>query len=88
MEIKNKNFLVTGAASGLGNATARRLIDAGARVIMSDSNEAIGACADDLGAQAIAHHGDVTRADDVRAAVELAKELGGLHGVVHCAGVA
>lgn len=88
MEIKNKNFLVTGAASGLGNATARRLIAAGARVIMSDSNEVIAACADTLGPQAIAHHGDVTSTDDVHAAVELARGLGGLHGVVHCAGVA
>lgn len=88
MDIKNRNFLITGAASGLGHAAARRLIAAGARVIMSDSNEAIAACADTLGPQAISHHGDVTRAEDVHAAVELARGLGGLHGVVHCAGVA
>ncbi len=88
MEINNKNFLVTGAASGLGNATARRLIAAGARVIMTDSSDTVAACADSLGPQAISQQGDVTRAADVQAAVNLAARLGGLHGVVHCAGVA
>ena len=88
MQIKNRNFLVTGAASGLGHATACRLIAAGARVVMSDNSESITACADQLGPQAISHRGDVTRAEDVQAAVDLAAGLGGLHGVVHCAGVA
>lgn len=88
MDIKNNNFLVTGAASGLGFATAKRLITAGARVVMSDANASVTARADELGPQAVAHCGDVTRGEDVQQAIDLAVSLGGLHGLVHCAGVA
>lgn len=87
MDIANHNFLITGAASGLGYATARHLIAAGAKVVMSDHSETIGQCAAEFGAKAIAHRGDVTKGEDMQEAIALAAGLGGLHGVIHCAGI-
>ncbi|MGB7536055.1 MAG: SDR family NAD(P)-dependent oxidoreductase, partial [Azonexus sp.] len=42
MEIRGKVFLVTGAGSGLGAATARMLAEAGAKVILADLNREAG----------------------------------------------
>lgn len=87
MDIAQHNFLITGAASGLGFATARHLIAAGANVVMSDQSEMIERCAAELGEQAFAHRGDITKGEDVQEAIALAVGLGGLHGVIHCAGI-
>ena len=87
MQIQNKAFLVSGAASGLGAATARMLTEAGARVMLVDLNaEALEAQANELGgAFAVA---DITQADAAQAAVTQAVEaFGELHGLVNCAGV-
>ena len=87
MQIAQQVFIVTGAASGLGAATARRLAGMGGKVLIADVQ-------DDAG-QALAHavqgryvHCDVTREDDAAQAVALALELGPLRGLVNCAGVA
>ncbi|ALJ21888.1 3-hydroxyacyl-CoA dehydrogenase [Microbacterium sp. No. 7] len=81
--------LVTGGASGLGRATARRLIDEGAHVVVvdlpSERNEAAVA---ELGPRAAFAPGDVTSEDDVQAAVDRAHGLGRLRVVVNCAGIA
>ena len=61
MEIKDKVFLVTGAGSGLGAATARNLIDGGAKVVLADVNREAGeSLAAELGANARFVETDVT----------------------------
>lgn len=87
MQLQDKTFLVTGAASGLGAATAERLVAGGARVVLCDLSEAINTHASHLGEYAVAYRGDITDADDMQAAINRAVDMGGLYGVVHCAGV-
>ena len=90
MQVKDNTFLITGAASGLGAATAERLVAAGGRVVLCDLSDAVKAHAERLGDAARAVRGDVTSGDDIQAAVDAAVELGdgrGLAGVVHCAGI-
>ena len=90
MQVKNRTFLITGAASGLGAATAERLVAGGGRVVLCDLSEAVESHAEKLGEAARAVRGDVTSAKDIQAAVDAAVALGGeagLAGVVHCAGV-
>lgn len=89
MEIQNKTFLVTGGASGLGEATARALVAAGGRVVIADINQETGeAVRDSLGEAAEFSPTDVSLADSVRAAIQTARDsFGGLDGAVSCAGV-
>ncbi|MFB0834977.1 3-hydroxyacyl-CoA dehydrogenase [Arthrobacter halodurans] len=89
MEIAEGVALITGGASGLGAATARRLYDAGARVVLLDLPASDGArAAEELGERARFAPADVTDESQVRAAVELASSLGPLRVLVNCAGVA
>ncbi|MCG2622832.1 SDR family NAD(P)-dependent oxidoreductase [Arthrobacter sp. I2-34] len=88
MEIANTVALITGGASGLGAATARRLYDAGASVVLVDLPGAAGeAAAAGLGERARFVPADVTSGEQVQAAVEAASGLGPLRIVVNCAGV-
>ncbi|WP_394424353.1 SDR family NAD(P)-dependent oxidoreductase [Vreelandella stevensii] len=90
MQVKDRTFLITGAASGLGAATAARLVKAGGKVVLCDMSDRVADLAEQLGAQAHACIADITSADDMQAAVNKAVALGGesgLSGVVHCAGV-
>ncbi|UFU03563.1 SDR family NAD(P)-dependent oxidoreductase [Ruania suaedae] len=81
--------LISGGASGLGEATARRFLADGARVVLLDLPTSRGAgLATELGAAATFAPGDVTDAEDVRSAVEQATQLGELRAAVCCAGVA
>lgn len=78
---------VTGGASGLGLATARRLVKSGANVTLIDLPDSPGAeVAHELGEGAKFVAADVTNADEFAAALEAADEHGGLRGFVHCAG--
>ncbi len=87
MEIKDKVFIVTGGASGLGAGTVKMLSQQGAKVLIADLNDAAGeALAQELGQRYL--HCDVTRADDAQAAVDAALELGPLYGLINCAGIA
>lgn len=87
MDISGASALVTGGASGLGLATARRLATAGAHVTVVDLPSSSGAdVADQLGGSFAA--ADVTDADQVAAAAALAAEAGPLRVVVNCAGIA
>ena len=90
MQIKNSVFLVTGGASGLGAATARMAVEAGAKVVLADMQiEAGEALAKSLGAGARFVRTDVASEADAKAAVELARStFEGLHVLVNCAGIA
>jgi NAD(P)-dependent dehydrogenase (short-subunit alcohol dehydrogenase family) len=87
MEIKNKVFIVTGGASGLGAGTVKMLCENGARVVLADVQDEAGqALAKELGQHYV--HCDVTQEQDARAAVAAAVALGPLFGLVNCAGIA
>jgi NAD(P)-dependent dehydrogenase (short-subunit alcohol dehydrogenase family) len=86
MDLGNVAAIVTGGASGLGAATARRLAEAGARVLIADMNDAAGEpLSAELGGAFV--HTDVTSPEDVAAAVAVAAELGPLRALVNCAGI-
>jgi NAD(P)-dependent dehydrogenase (short-subunit alcohol dehydrogenase family) len=87
MEINGNVALVTGAASGLGEATARRLHAHGASVVLADLTEARGREIEkELGRKTMFVKCDITSEDDVAAAVAAGAELGRLSMSVHCAG--
>ncbi|GAB7531198.1 3-hydroxyacyl-CoA dehydrogenase [Pseudomonas sp. 3A(2025)] len=90
MRIEDSVFLITGASSGLGLATARELSGQGARVLLVDINAEAGAArAEELGAGAVFFKGDITCEEQAQAAVSAAIDnFGNLHGLVNCAGVA
>jgi NAD(P)-dependent dehydrogenase (short-subunit alcohol dehydrogenase family) len=83
------SVLVTGAASGIGEATCRRLAAEGANVALVDRDaERLAAVAASLGGRAVGLTADVGDEAQVRAAVaRAAEELGGLAGVVTSAGI-
>lgn len=86
MELKNTSALVTGGASGLGEATARALAARGVKVVIADLNNERGeAIAKEIGG--VYSRCDVTKTDEVIAAVEAAKKLAPLWSVVNCAGI-
>lgn len=90
MDINGRAALVTGGASGLGNATARRLLAGGARVVLVDvAEDALKAQQVELGGDVAIQVADVRDPDAVAAAVATAVEaFGGLHVAVNCAGIA
>lgn len=89
MDIEGGVAIVTGGASGLGNATATALAARGARVVLLDLPSSDGAAAAQrLGGDALFLPVDVTSPEDVTNAVEQAAVLGSLRVVVNCAGVA
>ena len=80
--------LVTGGASGLGEATVRRLVAGGARAVIVDQNADKGRALEAaLDGKARFVQADVTNAEQVAAAVEAAAALGPLRVAVSCAGV-
>ena len=87
MDIKNASVIVTGGASGLGRATAQRLIDAGANVVVVDLASSHGeAVAAQLGPAAIFAPADVRDTESVQAAIAVATDMAPLRALVHCAG--
>nr|WP_314875554.1 SDR family NAD(P)-dependent oxidoreductase [uncultured Pseudomonas sp.] len=89
MHVQGKHFIVTGAASGLGAATAQALIEAGARVMLVDLNaEAVAAKAGELGDNAHFAVADISDEQAAQAAVAAAvAAFGSLQGLVNCAGI-
>jgi NAD(P)-dependent dehydrogenase (short-subunit alcohol dehydrogenase family) len=86
MELNGISAIVTGGASGLGEATARLLAERGAKVVVADMNAEKGeAVANDV--KGLFVPVDVTDTDQVIASVEAAKDLGPLRALVNCAGV-
>ncbi|MFF3567551.1 SDR family NAD(P)-dependent oxidoreductase [Nocardia jiangxiensis] len=87
MNIDGSSALVTGGASGLGLATARRIIERGGRVVIADFSEEQGAKAvAELGDAAHFVYADITDEAAVSAALDAAQERGPLRFAVHCAG--
>lgn len=89
MKFENSTFIVTGGASGLGEATVRRFHAAGANVVIADLNVERGEkLAAELGSRAVFARTDVTTDADGQACVAKAlASFGGLQGLVNCAGV-
>lgn len=90
MHIEKNSFLVTGGASGLGEAVVRAIVAQGGNVVIADLNESAGqALINELGDKARFVRCDITSGDDVQAAVDVAEKVfGGLQGSVNCAGIA
>ncbi len=89
MELRTVNAVVTGGASGLGRATAGRIVNAGGRVAMLDLPTSKGAdVAAALGASAAFTPADVTSSEQVAAALAEARQrFGGINVLVNCAGI-
>jgi NAD(P)-dependent dehydrogenase (short-subunit alcohol dehydrogenase family) len=88
--LAGKVALITGGASGIGEATVRLFADEGAAVVVADIQDAAGrALAADLGARAIYVHADVSREADVETAVrETVARFGRLDCLFNNAGAA
>ncbi|QOR40344.1 3-hydroxyacyl-CoA dehydrogenase [Billgrantia diversa] len=94
MKFQNNTFIVSGGASGLGEATVRALHGAGSNVVIADLNGERGeALAGELNARsatdrALFQRTDVTSEADAQAVVDLAVgTFGSLQGLINCAGV-
>jgi NAD(P)-dependent dehydrogenase (short-subunit alcohol dehydrogenase family) len=89
MNLKNAVAVVTGGASGLGEATARRFAVAGAKVLLLDRDAERGqSTAQSIGSPTRFIQTDVTNENDIQKAVDQAVEaFGGVHILVNCAGV-
>jgi NAD(P)-dependent dehydrogenase (short-subunit alcohol dehydrogenase family) len=89
MEIREKAFIITGGASGLGRAAAEAIVAAGGSVVLLDVNAEAGKATEAaIGGKARFAQADVTSEEHVKAAVDLAvSTFGALHGVVNAAGI-
>jgi NAD(P)-dependent dehydrogenase (short-subunit alcohol dehydrogenase family) len=88
VDINGSVAVVTGGASGLGLATARRLVKAGAKAVLVDLPSSKGdEAAASLGGPAVFAPADVTDEAAVRSALDAADELGPLRVLVNCAGI-
>jgi NAD(P)-dependent dehydrogenase (short-subunit alcohol dehydrogenase family) len=88
MDVKGKTAFITGGASGLGEATTRRLRGAGANVVIADMNwDKGGNLCKELGTGTAFALVDVTNTETVKAGIDQAlKEFGAIHVLVNCAG--
>jgi NAD(P)-dependent dehydrogenase (short-subunit alcohol dehydrogenase family) len=87
MDVTSGSAVVTGGASGLGLATARRLVERGVPTVIVDLPSSAGAdVAREIGGKTRFAAADVTEPEAVAAAVAAADELGPLRTLVHCAG--
>jgi len=89
MQLASAKAVVSGGASGLGFATAKRVVDAGGQVALLDVNDEQGEkSAAELGDQATYIHADVSIEAEVQAAIKKANEfMGGITLAGNCAGV-
>lgn len=89
MNVQECKAIVTGGASGLGEATVRRIVKNGGQAVILDLSEELGgALVGELGAAVSFVKTDVTKEEDVVAALEAAvSRLGAINTVVNCAGI-
>ena len=90
MQLSSAKAVITGGASGLGLATARRISEAGGHTVLLDINDEQGeAQAAELGERALYINTDVSDEASVQAAIKTASEfMGGITLAVNCAGIA
>ena len=90
MDLATAKAVISGGASGLGYATAERVIAAGGHAVLLDINEEQGdASVKTLGERASFVKTDVSNEDNVRAAMQAANDfMGGITMAVNCAGIA
>lgn len=89
MNIKNKTFLISGGASGLGKASAQMIIANSGNVVLIDINEDEGAkSADELGENTIFIKTDVRKEMQIKAAIQQGLDkFKTLDGAINCAGI-
>ena len=88
MKIDGSVALVTGGASGLGEATVRQFVSRGGRAVIVDLNADRGKqLAQELGDSAVYARADVSNADEVQAALDQATSMGTLRAAINCAGI-
>ena len=86
MNLEGSSSIVTGGASGIGEASARQLAAAGSRVVIADLNEEKGQeVASELGGLYVKC--DVSSVEDAQASVTAASEMGPLRALVNSAGI-
>ncbi|OJV16904.1 MAG: 3-hydroxyacyl-CoA dehydrogenase [Dyadobacter sp. 50-39] len=90
MQLQTSTALITGGASGLGEATARLFVSQGAKVVILDLNEASGQVLEsEFSGQIKFIKTDVTSESEVQNALDIALQtLGSIQIVVNCAGIA
>jgi NAD(P)-dependent dehydrogenase (short-subunit alcohol dehydrogenase family) len=85
--VKDKVAVVTGAGSGIGRATARRLHQEGAQVVLAGRSANVEVAAKELGKRAVAVVADVSVGEDVQGVIDLAlSEFGGIDILCNVAG--
>ena len=89
MQVKNRVFIISGGASGLGEACSRLFVESGAKVGILDLNEERGkALVREFGDSAVFYKTDVGNGNSVQAAVEaVVKDFGNIHAAISCAGL-
>ncbi|WP_281658829.1 3-hydroxyacyl-CoA dehydrogenase [Halobacillus sp. Cin3] len=89
MNVSGMTAFITGGASGLGEAVARKIIRQGGCVVIVDQNEEKGkALARELGSRSLFMQTDVTSETEVQQALENGVDVfGGIQAVVNCAGI-
>lgn len=89
MKFENSTFIITGGASGLGEAAVRQFHGAGAKLVIADLNAERGErLAAELGTRAVFQRTDVASESDAQACVAQAlASFGGLQGLINCAGI-
>lgn len=90
MRLENKTVVITGAASGIGQATAERCAEEGARVIVTDvdteGGDAVVRAIEDAGGEAAFHELDVTDSDQFHAVIDAVADDDGLDVLINNAG--
>ncbi|TVZ52387.1 SDR family oxidoreductase [Dokdonia sp. Hel_I_53] len=92
MELKDKTIIITGASSGIGEATAHKLADNGANVVLmarsTDKLKELKSAIENNGGKALVASGDVTKKSDFDNAVkEAVSEFGKVDGLINNAGL-
>ena len=89
LNLRDRVIVITGGASGMGQAIARAAVREGARLVLSDfDGDRLKATAGELGGQVRHVRADVTKLAEIESIFELAeREFGQLDGLVTCAGI-
>jgi len=89
MKLQDCRAIVTGGASGLGEATVRNIVQNGGKSVIFDQSEENGVrLQNELGEAVLFLKADVTKEDDIQEAInKVAEFMGGVNTVVNCAGI-